>query len=81
MKHINVLEDALIVGGITISLAQIQTILGIVIMSFQIVLILVKASTKIYQSIKNKKIDDIGHIVDETREQIDKLSSDKDGRK
>ena len=76
MKHINtnVLEDCLIASGITISLIDIQTILGIIVLSFQVVLILIKTGKRIYKAIKNKNIDEIESAISDGKEQLENLS-------
>lgn len=79
MKHINVLEDVLIIGGVTISVTMIQSILGIIILSFQIVLILIKGAKKIYDLIKNKKYDEVEDALEETKGELENLK-DKDGK-
>lgn len=80
MKHINVLEDVLIIGGTAVSLTMIQTILGIVILSCQVVLILIKAGIKIYNLIKHKKYDDAIQCIDETKDELEHLKENKDGK-
>lgn len=80
MKHINVLEDVLIIGGVTISLSMIQTILGIIILSVQVVLILIKAGTKIYNAIKNKKIDDVEDALNDAKDQLEDLKDKTNGK-
>ena len=83
MKHsnvLNILEDASIVGGISLSLTMIQTILGIIILSVQIVLILIKAGIKIYNSIKNGKIDEAVDTLEETQDQLEDLKDKEDGK-
>ena len=80
MKHINVLEDVLIAGGIAISLPQIESILGIIILSVQVVLILIKAGTKIYNLIKAKKYDEIDDTLKETQDQLEDLKDKEDGK-
>ena len=81
MKHINILEDVLIIGGISISITMIQSILGIVIMSVQVILILIKAYVKIRDAIKKKNTDEIKQVIDDTQEQIKRLSeSEKNGK-
>lgn len=80
MKHINVLEDVLIVGGVTISLSMIQTILGIIILSAQVVLIITKAVIKIYQLVKKKKYDEIENALDDAKDQLDDLKKKTDGK-
>lgn len=80
MKHINVLEDVLIVGGVTISLSMIQTILGIIILSAQVILIITKAVIKIYQLVKKKKYDEIENALDDAKDQLDDLNKKTDGK-
>ena len=82
MKHfnLNVLEDALIVGGITISVTMIQSILGIIILSCQIIIILIKAGKKIYDLIKKKKYDEIDDALEETKDQLEDLKDKQDGK-
>lgn len=80
MKHINVLEDALIVGGVSVSLTMIQTILGIIILSVQVILILWKAGRKIYSAIKNRKPDDVENALNEAKDQLEDLKEKTDGK-
>lgn len=55
MKNVlEISEDALIVMGVVISIEQIETILGIILLSVQIALILFKGGKLIYNKIKNK---------------------------
>ena len=80
MKHINVLEDALIVGGITISITMIYQVLGIVILSFQIILILIKAGVKIYNLIKQKKYKEVEECIDDAKGELENLKEKTDGK-
>ena len=80
MKHINVLEDVLIIGGISVSVTMIQSILGIIILSFQIILILFKAGKKIYDLLKAKKYDEIENTLQETQDQLEDLKNKEDGK-
>ena len=75
------MEDVSIVFGVTIGLSQIQTILGIIILVFQIILILYKCGLKIYKRIKNKDAKGIETDLKETIDELEKLSDkDKDGK-
>lgn len=81
MKHLNVIEDVLIASGITISLIDIQTILGIIILSVQVGLILFKGGKRIYDAIKNKNSKEIETAIEETKDQLESLSDKtKDGK-
>ena len=84
MKNINVLEDVLIVAGVSVSLAQIQTILGIIILSFQIILIIYKGVRRIIDHAKEKDFDAIEDDIKKTTEDLEKLKESskniKDGK-
>ena len=77
----NILEDISIVFGVTIGIAQIESILGIIILVFQIILILYKFVRTIINRIKNKDYDGIEKDIKDTTEQLEHLSDkDKDGK-
>ena len=80
MKHVNVLEDVLIAGGIGVSLPMIETILGIIILSVQVILILWKLGTKIYQAIKKKKYDEVEDALNEAKGELENLKEKTDGK-
>lgn len=81
MKHwLNVLDDALIIGGVTISLSMIQTILGIVILSAQVVLIIIKGILKIRDAIKNKNAKQVEDVINETKGELENLKDKVDGK-
>lgn len=77
MKQINIIEDVLIVGGVALSLTNIYTIMGIILLSFQIVLILVKAGIKIYNHIKNGKVEDAVKDIENAQKEIDDVTKKK----
>ena len=81
MKHwLNVLDDVLIIGGVTISLSMIQTILGIVILSAQVVLIITKGILKIRSAIKNKNAKEIEDAINETKGELENLKEKTNGK-
>ena len=81
MKHwLNVLDDVLIIGGVTISLSMIQTILGIVILSAQVVLIIIKGILNIRSAIKNKNAKEIEDAINETKGELENLKEKTDGK-
>ena len=49
-----VVEDSLIIFGVALSISQLYTILGIVLLSVQITMIVVKSGIVVYKHIKNK---------------------------
>lgn len=82
MKIQNVIEDVLIATGITISLVDIQQILSIILLVFNVMWILVKFGLKIYEHIKNKNYtkiaDDVKDAKDELEDLKDKIDSESD---
>ena len=65
----NVVDSALIVLGVTFGLNEIESLLGIIILSVQILWIFVKVGIKIYHNIKDKNasgvVDNIKNLHDE----------------
>ena len=80
MKHINVLENVLIVCGVTVSLPLIESILGIIILCVQIILILWKLGYKIYKLIKQKKYDEIQNTLEDAKGELENLKDKTDGK-
>ena len=82
MKIQNIIEDVLIASGITISLVDIQQVLSIILLVFNVCWILVKCSLKIYEHIKNKQhteiANDIKETIDEMEDLKDKIDSGSD---
>ena len=76
MQHLTrVFEDGCIILNTAIGLSQIESLLGIIILSFQIILILVKGIKLIINHIKNKDID---KAIEETENLVEKLNEKKD---
>ena len=67
---INITEDVLIVGGVAVGVAQIETILGIVLLSVQLLIILYKGISLIIKHVKNK---DYNSAVDQAKDTINKI--------
>ena len=80
MKHLNVLEDVLIIGGFTISLQMIHTILGIIILSAQVILVITKGVLKIVNAFKNNKPKEIEDAINETKGELDNLKEKTNGK-
>ena len=75
----NVIENISIALGVSLGIAQIETILGIILLVFQIILILFKCGRSIYLHVKNKDVDGIQNDLEDTIKQIEHLK-DKDGK-
>ena len=79
MKTINIMEDVLIALGIgvTISLEQIYTIFGIILLSIQIILIIVKGVIKIVDKIKKGKVEEAIKDIEDTQKEIEDVTDKK----
>ena len=73
MKQLNIIEDVLIVAGVSISLIDIQTILGIILLSVQVALILFKGGKRIYDAVKKKDTKEIENALEETKDALENL--------
>ena len=80
LNAIEIVEDACIVMGVALSLDQLETIFGIVLLSIQIGLILFKGVSLIYKYIKNKDlkgaIDQANKTASDIKELMDKHDKD-----
>ena len=70
----------LIAGGIGVSLPMIETILGIIILSVQVILILWKLGKKIYEAIKKKKYGEVEAALNEAKGELENLKEKTDGK-
>lgn len=75
-KAIQTIDYSVDVASGTYGLANIQTILGIVLLVLSIASILFKMGLSIYTHIKNKQFAEIQKDLDQAKEEIEKL---KDG--
>lgn len=80
LTKLQVCEDALIIGGTAISLSMIHTVLGIIILSVQVLLILWKAGVRIYKAIKNKNVKEITDTLEETKDKLTDLKDKTNGK-
>ena len=72
-KAFTITENVLTVFGVTLGLAQIEQILGIVLLSVQVVLILVRVGLKIYKHVKEGKLDEAIATAEEGKHDIEDL--------
>ena len=79
MNKLEILEDTFIVLGVALSIDQIKTILGIVLLVFQIAIILYKVIKIIVAKVKNKDIDGAIEVAESGIKQIEDVIS-KDGK-
>lgn len=82
MKPQTIIEDVLITCGITVSLIDIQQILSIILLVFNVCWVLWKFGYRVYTHFKNKQYAEIGNDIKETKDEIetlvDKDSTDKE---
>lgn len=82
MKQLNIVEDVLIVAGVGLSLVDLQTIMGIILLAVQLGLILFKGIRKILESIKKKDADGIEQGLNDIKDGIESITpKDKSGDK
>ena len=81
MKIQSIIEDVLIGSGIVISLVDIQQILSIILLIFNVAWLLVKFGIKIYEHIKNKQYKEIADDIKETKDELEDLSNKIDSNK
>lgn len=75
---IDTLYNVLIPIGAYLGITQIESILGIIILSFQIILILYKGIYSIVMKVKNKNYKEIGNDISKTIEELEDLKGDND---
>lgn len=68
---LNTVENTSIVLGVSISLATIETVMGIIILAFQIGLIVTKCVIKIIDKIKHKDVQGAISDIEETQRELD----------
>lgn len=86
MNILDKVENALVGVGLTIGIANIKDILGIVLIALQVTIILYKAGVSIYKKVQARNYDDILADLDKAQKELEELKnslSDKeehDGR-
>lgn len=72
-EKIDTLSNILIPIGAYLGITQLESILGIIILAFQILLIIYKGVYAIYIKIKNKNYKDISNDISNTIQQLEDL--------
>lgn len=75
IKTLDIIENVTIGLGVAISLPQIETILGIIILAIQLILLTTKGCIAIYKKLKAKDLDGAIKTIDETKEELDKMTA------
>ena len=76
MKYYNMIDTTLIAIGMALGISQIESILGIIIISIQVLWILFKLCYNVYKSIKNKKFEKIKQEVDNAIDELENLKKE-----
>ena len=82
MKPQTIIENVLIACGISVSLIDVQQVLSIILLIFNVCWILWKFGYRAYTHFKNKQYKEIGNDIKETKDEIETLinkdSTDKE---
>lgn len=82
MNILDKIENALVGVGLTIGIANIEDILGLVLITLQVAIILYKAGVSIYKKVQARKYDDILAELDKAKKELEELKNslpDKEG--
>lgn len=69
-----IVDNALIVCGVTVALVDIQTVLGIIILAFQVILITYRMVRGIIEHYKKKEFDKIETDLQDGIEKLENIS-------
>lgn len=75
MNILNKCENVLVGIGLTIGIANIKDILGIVLIILQVAIILYKAGVSIYKKVQARKYDDILADLDKAQKELEELKN------
>lgn len=73
MSNNESLENGLIVLGSLLGISQLESILGIILLSVQVILVLWKCGRKIYESVKDKRLKDVDEALKDAQEELEEL--------
>lgn len=75
MNILDKVENTLVGVGLTIGIANIKDILGIVLIVLQVAIILYKAGVSIYKKLQARKYDDILADLDKAQKELEELKN------
>lgn len=73
MNILDKVEDGLVGVGLTIGIANIKDILGIVLIALQVAIILYKTGVSIYKKVQARNYDDILADLDKAQKELEEL--------
>lgn len=75
MNILDKVENGLVGVGLTIGIANIKDILGIVLIALQVAIILYKAGVSIYKKVQARNYDDILADLDKAQKELEELKN------
>ena len=75
MNILDKVEDGLVGVGLTIGIANIKDILGLVLIALQVAIILYKAGVSIYKKVQARNYDDILADLDKAQKELEELKN------
>lgn len=75
MSILDKFEDALVGVGLTIGIANIKDILGIVLIALQVAIILYKTGVSIYKKVQARNYNDILADLDKAQKELEELKN------
>ena len=79
MDFLNKIESIMLVGGFAIGISNMETIIGIIYLIIQVIILLSKIGLSVYKKLKDKDIKGAIEILDESKEELEDLLTDKKG--
>lgn len=77
MKIFNTCNYTVDAVGASYGIANIQSILGIVVLILTILNVLINSTVKIIMAVKKREYDKISKVLDETKEQLEEVGNNE----
>ena len=79
MNKVDAVEDMVILSGIGVSLVDIQTVMSIVLLTFNILWLVMKFTLKLFRYLKDGKLtdDELDDLTNDAEEIDNKIGGDK----
>lgn len=81
MNILNKLEDCSVIIASAFGLSQIETLLGIIILAFQLVIIIYKLVLKLIEHIRKGNYQEVVDELEKAKQEIEKLKGENNGKK
>lgn len=77
LKIYNSIENATIALGVAFGISNIESVLGIILLSLQVALILWKVGYKVYLRIKYKQLDKIQKDIEDAMDELEQIKNNQ----